>query len=231
MTGQGPFQTDAISLASALDTIYYDINVDESSRAIAYLGKASEITWIQRARTQATGTPTRASESNAPSAEDAISLAAASYHINGLAPTTLDDVQVDNLAWPAPATAMAYVNAYFDIIHPTFPLLYKSDFMAMFAQFSRQGMGSLSLIQRRWLSKVNVVFAIGAKFAHLTNAEYRGNENDHLIYYARARSLGLDHQKLNDPPGLHQLSCLALLGLYLVTDHQINRCATLMTNL
>lgn len=177
---------------------------------------------MQRAKKQATKN-LAAADSDASSGGDDISLAQASYHLNNADNATIDKSQVNPFEWPTSLVALAYVTSYFNSIHSAFPIVYKSGFMAVFNQFPSDSVSSLSSTDRRWLSQINIVFAIGAKFAYLTKAEHRGNEYDHLIFYARAKALGLEHQNYTDRPELDQVSCLGLLGLYLIVDHQINR--------
>ncbi len=212
-----------VGSTESLDIIHEDVDQDESSRATGFLGKGSEISWMQRAKKQATKHLTANTEPEASSSGENISLAQASYYINNADTATIDRSQVNPFEWPIPSVALAYVTSYFDTIHSAFPIVYKNGFMAVFNQFPRNSIGNLSSVNQHWLSQINIVFAIGAKFAYLTRAEYRGNETDHLIFYARARALGLEHQKYTDRAELDQVSCLGLLGLYLTMDHQINR--------
>jgi hypothetical protein len=219
----GETHTSDVGSTESLDIIRENVDHDESSRATGFLGKGSEITWMQRAKKQATKNLTIAMESDVSSGGDDISLAQASYHANNADIITIDKSQVNPFEWPTPAVALAHVASYFDTIHSAFPIVYKRGFMNKFNQFQRHSVGNLSSTNRRWLSQINIVFAIGAKFAHLTKADYRGNEYDHLIFYARAKALGLEHQRLTDRPELDQLACVGLLGLYLIVDHQISR--------
>jgi hypothetical protein len=221
---EGSASSSTLSTES-LDAVSYDVTCDEPSSISGFLGKASEITWIQHAKKQATKAFMNTVDANHPSRVDSMAVAEASYHINSLDTVTLNESQISPFAWPAPAIALAYLTSYFEIIHPAFPVLFKNDFMAVFDQLAGHDIGGLSPTHGCWLSQINLVFAIGAKFAYLCNADQFANEHDHLVFYARAKSLALEYQKLNDRPNLHQLTYFSLLCLYLVTDNQINRSA------
>ena len=102
----------------------------------------------------------------------------------------------------------------------SFPILSKKDFYKRFETFPKD---QISTDDQCWLAIANIVFAIGAKFAHLTNAEYRSDDRDYLVYYARASALGMDQRTLNQDPELQHTACLGLVGLYLLATDQLNR--------
>jgi hypothetical protein len=49
--------------------------------------------------------------------------------------------------------------------------------------------GGAYQITRGWRAQMNLILAIGAKYSHLTEAEWRGDDRDHLIYMLRATHL------------------------------------------
>ena len=84
---------------------------------------------------------------------------------------------------------------------------------------------------RRTLALANVMWAVGAKWLEITqidrqpllqNAEGSLVENQ-LMYYARARALGLDHRMQVDHPSLETVQGLAVLGFYLLSNGSIHR--------
>jgi hypothetical protein len=68
-----------------------------------------------------------------------------------------------------------------------------------------------------------VIFAIAAKYAHLTQAPWRGEENDHFLYFHRARLLSLTGEELLSPPNLQQVQLEGLVAFYLLATDQIGR--------
>jgi hypothetical protein len=45
------------------------------------------------------------------------------------------------------------------------------------------------LVPDKWRARMNIVFAIGAKYSHLIGADWKGDERDHLVYMTRAVQL------------------------------------------
>lgn len=84
---------------------------------------------------------------------------------------------------------------------------------------------------RRTLALANVMWAIGAKWMEMThidqqlllqNAGVPLVENQ-LMYYARARALGLDHRMQVDHPNLEVVQGMAVLSFYLLSNGSIHR--------
>lgn len=198
-----------------------DTNRDESARATGYMGKSSAVTWVQRAKKAATNdaedkkhvSRSTGTAANGPFMDS-------TYHAEPSNSLTVEIDEVNPLEWPLPHIANALVDSYFEHIHISFPILPKQDFYAKFNTFPKD---QISTEDQCFLSLVNMVFAIGAKFAHLTRADYRGHDRDHYMFYARARALGMDERTLNKDPELQHTTCLGVLGLYLLTTDQLNR--------
>lgn len=220
MLGEENADAEVGSLRS-LDVINEDTNRDKHTRAAGFMGKSSAVTWVQRAKKAAThdlederrvrrstGTPANSSFIDS------------TYHAEPGDILTVQTEEVNALEWPPPAVARALVDSYFDKVHVSFPILSRTDFYRKFETFPKD---QISTEDQCWLALANMVFAIGAKFAHLTNADSRGDDRDHLVYYARARALGMDQRTLNQDPELQHTVCLGVLGLYLLTTDQLNR--------
>jgi hypothetical protein len=205
----------------SLDVINEDTNRDEKARATGYMGKSSAVTWVQRAKKAATNDAedekhvrrSTGTAANGPFVDS-------TYQAEPLLSQSVETDEVNPLEWPLPHVASALVGSFFQNIHDSFPVLCKQDLMEKFRSFPKD---QYSAEDHCWLSLVNMVFAIGARFAHLTHAEYRGHDKDHCMYYARARALGMDERTLNKDPELQHLTCLGILGLYLLTTDQLNR--------
>lgn len=182
----------------SLDVINEDTNRDEHSRAAGFMGKSSAVTWVQRAKKAATNDledERRIHRSTGTVAHG--SFTDSTYHAEPGDIPTIQAEEVNALEWPPAAVARALVDSYFDKVHVSFPILSKNSFYKKFETFPKD---QLSTEDQAWLAVANIVFAIGAKFAHLTNADYRGDYRDHLVYYARASALGMDQRTLNQDP-------------------------------
>jgi hypothetical protein len=219
---QGEENADAeVGSPGSLDVINGDTNRDASARAVGFLGKSSAVTWVQRAKKTATHDledERRVRRSTGTAANGSFTDSA--YHAEpGDIPIISAD-EVNPLEWPPPTVAKALVDSYFTHVHGSFPILSKNDFYKKFDTFPKD---QISTEDQCWLSVANMVFAISAKFAHLTNADFRGDDRDHLIYYARARALGMDYRTVNQDPELQHTSCLGVLGLYLLATDELNK--------
>ena len=128
-------------------------------------------------------------------------------------------VQVDIYEVPSRETATKLFNAYLTSVHPSYPIIGISTFVSQFQVYFNQP--SLKP-GNKWLAILNLIFAIGAKYAHLTDAEWKGHQDDHHTYFSRARALSLDDQLLHHPD-LQQLQVEGLASFYLLASGHINR--------
>ena len=196
--------------------------------ASGYIGTSSEISWLQCAlehMTLQTGNFDHALselEENHPHGSPL------DYHMDEADLLAVDEERVDPMEVPPLPIATVLAEAFFDTVHSSFPLIDKDLFMDNLVRRSHK-QPALSWEGRRWLSTANIIFAIGAKWMYLTRPlgavvqEFNVGPGDHIVYYARARSLGLDHRLIMDHPLLEQIQALGVLGLYLIVNHQISR--------
>lgn len=185
------------------------------------MGKSSAVSWVQRAKKAAMNDHwnERDVHGNMGSAVNE-SYTNSTYHAEPSSNITVETDEVNPFEWPAPTVAKALVDLYFEHVHVAFPILSKRDFYSTFESYPRS---RITQEDHTWLSLANMVFAMGAIFAHMTQAEFRGDERDHHVYYARARALGMDQRSLNRDPEIQHTACLGILGLYLLSADQLNR--------
>ncbi|KAF3398432.1 Thiamine repressible regulatory protein [Penicillium rolfsii] len=227
---------DRASSPSALDGVDHteeDFNRDETARATGFIGRSSEISWLQKLSKEVNNECEEWS-SNKSNEDDDNGLpsptltplpekpsdplvASSSYYIDDL------DVpkkgQVDAFSVPSRDTATKLLNAYLTSVHPSFPIIGISTFISQFQIFFSQP--SLKP-GNKWLAIVNLLFAIASKYGHLTDAEWKEGEDDHQVYFSRARSLSLEGQILHHPD-LQQLQVEGLACFYLIASGHINR--------
>ncbi|KAJ5364435.1 uncharacterized protein N7496_010148 [Penicillium cataractarum] len=108
---------------------------------------------------------------------------------------------------------------YWNNVHPGFPMINRPLFRIQYQSFWDQGQQPGD----KWLAILNVIFAIAAKYGHLTQAPWRGEENDHFLYFNRARLLSLTGEELFSPPNLQQVQLEGLVAFYLLATDQIGR--------
>lgn len=213
----------SIGSLEAIDRADEDHNRTEHSRATGFLGKSSEISWMQRlqreAEQRARGQP---GIQELDPDRDEPPLHALNYHLDDLDISVPEPVE--RYAMPPRKLADRLFNEYLKSVHPFFPIISKPLFRSQYQTFF--GSPSRSTATRpgdKWLALLNIIFAIAAKHGHLINTPWRGDENDHLVYLARARLLSMNSEVLFSHPDLQQVQVEALIAFYLRASEQINR--------
>ncbi|KAL9130029.1 MAG: hypothetical protein Q9217_001674 [Psora testacea] len=227
----GPYGEDNVSARvgsnDALDKIDEDFNRTEEAQATGFHGKNSELAWLKRLKTEVLhdthedgeGIDFRAfsqQHSSAPAALNEVT-----YHCDDLGISPPDPV--DSLALPPRRIADALFNAYLESVHPVFPIIGKNTFSYQYLGFFNEGRNPAS----NWRAILNLIFAIAAKQAHLVNAPWKGDEHDHLVYFTRARELGLNTESILVHPNMQRVQVTGLMAFYLLAIHQINRSWTM----
>ena len=141
------------------------------------------------------------------------------YHCDDL--TLTPPHHVGPFEMPSQARADMFIQTYLESVHPAFPIIGKNTFIRQYQAF--QLAQDQSNINQNWLAILNLIFAIGAKYAHLIQAEWSGDETDHLVYFTRARMLGFNADAILGHPELQKVQIAGLMSFYLMTLNQINR--------
>lgn len=216
-----------------IDHTEEDFNRDEISRATGFIGKASEINWLQKLSKEVNSECEAWSASMSNSGDDnglpspILTPRPENPHDSFTASANyyLDDLDIPNAhkgdasEVPTKEIATKLLNAYLASVHPSYPIIGISTFVSQFQVFFSQPSlkpGS------RWLAILNLIFAIAAKYAQLTDAEWKGDVDDHQVYFSRAKALSLEDQLLHHPD-LQQLQVEGLACLYMVSSGHINR--------
>ncbi|KAJ5388477.1 hypothetical protein N7509_011018 [Penicillium cosmopolitanum] len=210
-----------------------DFNRDEVARSTGFMGKSSEITWLQRLSKEVNNeneewpcNNENADDENAlpsptmtPRPENTSDslVASLNYYLDDLEIPNAD--KVDSSVVPPKETATKLLNSYLASIHPSFPIIGISTFVSQFqAYFSQPSLKPGS----KWLAILNLIFAIAAKYEHLTSAGLNDEEDNHQVYFSRARMLSLEDQLLHHPD-LQQLQVEGLTCFYMISSGHINR--------
>ena len=220
-----------VGSTESLDQIDEDFNRNVAARATGFHGKNSEITWMQRLQRGSTedsdehaldpgvdGQNSPASKTHHLSSGNA-PISESSYHCDDI--NVLISEQVDPYEVPPQATADKLFKSYLDTVHPAFPIIGKQTFSDQYKAFSASA--NKMKINQSWLAILNLIFAIGAKYSHLIQAEWRGDPRDHLIYFTRARILGFNGDHILGHAGLQRVQITGLMTFYLMAINQINR--------
>ena len=207
------------------------------------MGKNSEVTWLQRLRQEnKLGSPDRpgddsefkersggasalfdhhSSPNTGPSLSDVykeFTVSESSYHLDDFSVSIPE--QVDPFEVPPKETAENLFNVYIATVHPSFPLIGKETYSSQFRRFFN---GPHVNPGPKWLGILNLIFAVSSRYSHLVQAPWRGDDRDHLIYFARARQLSMNSDTLFAHPDLQQVQIAGLSAFYLVATNQINR--------
>ena len=223
-----PSPLSSIGSLDAIDRVDEDPNRSERTRATGVVGKSSEISWMQRvqreAEQRARGEPgiLEPNQGEDEESKDGLSLHALNYHLDDLEISVPEPVQVYGM--PPRQLADRLLDDYFDTTHPFFPIVSRPLFRAQYQTFfDGSSRSNATRPGDKWLAILNMMFAIAAKHAHLINAPWRGEENDHLVYLTRARLLSMNGDILFSHPDLQQVQVEGLIAFYLLASDQINR--------
>lgn len=235
-----------VGSTGAVDRIEEDFNRHEGSRATGFMGKNSEVTWMQRLKQETRyGSPVRnhdssdfrersggasplfesrseSRKSHTPLNEfdEGFSASGNSYHVDDFSVGV--EETVDPYELPPFDVAEKLFNAYLTTVHASFPIIGKATFSSQYRRFLN---GPQIKPGNKWLAILNMIFAIAAKYSHLIQADWRGDDRDHLIYFTRARLLSVNGETIFSHPDLQQVQVEGLMGFYLLCTDQINRWA------
>lgn len=196
----------------------------------AFIGQASEERWLQRLEREL-------SQSDLSEINPTVNPSANLDGITGghrradkidsfQSPTDMDTStigsQIDPYGLPVKSAADALVHTYFATIHPFFPIIDKAFFSDQFEEYFTMS-ESETFKDHTFIVTLQIVFAIGAVHAHRAGAEWAGDDRDHLLYFARARVLGMETGILGDIVYHGQVQVFGLSGMYFMVTDQINR--------
>ncbi|KAH7410079.1 fungal-specific transcription factor domain-containing protein [Phaeosphaeria sp. MPI-PUGE-AT-0046c] len=201
------------SVGSNEDLDYLDENLsrDRESRETGYFGQNSEVQWLSSVQRQTArlgkGPP---GQPHGPPGfgSDAIAKRVDALHkrqnqametrqvpSNYITDSTfyLDsdelrfDIVVDTDEIPPADVAERLFSSYMETVHPVFPLV-PDDFADKFRLYMNTSHGSEDF-PPVWRAQLNLIFAIGAKYSHLMDAEWTTDNRDHFVYMKRAVNL------------------------------------------
>ncbi|MCJ1245580.1 hypothetical protein MMC30_002784 [Trapelia coarctata] len=225
-----------VGSTGSLDRINEDFNRSTKSRETGFMGKISEITWLHRLQNKLDhqsppSPPGPELDGNAPNTQGSFrasqsvldeGVADSTYHCDDYSVIAPDQVEMFEL--PPRPIAEFLLHTYIESVHPTFPVIGKLNFRNQVQNFFNN---EQSTPGKSWLAILNLIFAIAAKYSHLVQAELRGDERDHLIYFTRARLLGMDSESILALPDLQRVQIAGLMSFYLMSVNQINRAWTM----
>ncbi|RMZ74495.1 fungal specific transcription factor domain-containing [Pyrenophora seminiperda CCB06] len=207
-----------------------------------FLGQISEVQWLQslRSRVQAVEnvfvgpvdvstslshpiSPAFATSPTPVSASPAPHVALTNYYLDD------DGIELTDCGnpfeLPPEPTADILFHCFGRTVQAPFPLL-PATLQGQLKQYYKLVRDGQAIhCPERWFALVNLVFAIGAKFSHLVQADWRAEELDHVVYLSRAFQL----LNMNDTilvlstPDLSTTQAAGLFAIYYMTVGHVNR--------
>ncbi|KAF8537240.1 fungal-specific transcription factor domain-containing protein [Trichophaea hybrida] len=216
--------------SGSLDRLVYDINTSTINNPVGFMGKGTEVSWLQHLKDELqVDTPLEA-RAEAQSSQHGGSgkrrasesgVIGSTYHLDDL-DISLAKTQVDIYIVPEKPIADGLIDAYFTTVHPLFPIIHKPSFLSQYALlYSSEDPSSVS---GKWLAILNLIFAIGQRYYDMTGSYQRTETAQHLIFFTRARILGaLDGGVLFGIATLEDVQTMGLVGMYFLAGKQTNR--------
>ncbi|KAF2275018.1 uncharacterized protein EI97DRAFT_434582 [Westerdykella ornata] len=133
------------------------------------------------------------------------------------------DIIVDPSELPPYESAKQLLDCYMKTVHNSFPIV---DKLSLYNRFNNYYASPWSqtpkTLSERSLAVLNLVFAIGAVYSHLAEADWRADARDHIIYQSRARALAFKDPWWYPQTDLSQLQLTGLLSFYYLTIGHVN---------
>jgi hypothetical protein len=209
--------SDSVGSLDAVDSVHEDLNRDAAARATGFMGKPSQVAWMQ-------GLASENLEQNAPETQSQDksrtsrkeTIASVSYHLDDL---DIDPpVGLDPYALPDKGLADEFLSAYLETVHHSFPILRRIVFGEQYRRFFQPMSPNPG---KKWLAVLNMVFAIGSKYRQLMHGP--ALNMDDRVYFNRARALSFNGETLLAHSDLQQIQVEGLIAFYLMAIGQVNR--------
>ena len=244
---QGEADTSAeVGSNGDMDILEEDVLQTEASRATGFVGKSSEVQWLRHLQQDTERPDEAASQIEGPYGPPGDSAEAARQRTEAWmqrqrqdsgvrAQTSASNFYLDNndvevnrtvnpFELPPRDTAQRLLDGYMATVQDSFPVLWETVFRRQFEQYYTSISQEIPpTASHRWLTMLNLVFAIGAKYLQLTEADVQASGQDHHIYWSRAHVLGLDGSSLVAHPDLMQTRITALVAFYFLCIGHMNR--------
>lgn len=211
----------------SLDLLDEDLHISDRARATGFVGRNSEVQWLRAAAHAQTDRPDEDGVQRRGSYATGLSNEQISSYSFWADPESVEaDFFVDSYELPPLETAERLLGCYMNKVHDSFPILPRKTFEDQFRKyFTALANGNAPRLSPKWQAILNLVFAIAAKYSHLSKASWQADERDHLIYQARARTFGLNDSTMTTHPDMPQIQSLGLLAFYWLSVGQVSRYA------
>ncbi|KAL4959560.1 transcription factor domain-containing protein [Aspergillus stella-maris] len=198
-----------------IEYIQEDFHKDKGLQAIGFMGGPSEMSWINELY--------QVLEKDTPFLDNEVSnksqsLTSVCYFLDD--EELLLDPNIDPYGRPPRHIADKLLDCYFFTVHPSFPIIAKIPFMQQYEMYYTR-----TDIQptKRWLTILNLVFALAIKFAQLVSKPWVSEAESPMTCFTRARKLNFTESQLLEHPNLQQVQVEGLTAFFLMAIGHINR--------
>lgn len=197
-------------------------SLNEGAGLAGYVGKLSEASWLQRAREHLVGqAPLLQPDVNANRFDfHVLQTMDLTYFMDDQDPLSTGEDEITRYQLPPLDLALVLTEAYYNCLHGAFHFVDRESFITELIAQSAQ---SSSWPNPRFLALANMMWAVGAKWLEMCQLDHHGVSQEHSVYYARARALGLDHRIHLDHPNIQLVQGTGLLAFYLMVNGSIQR--------
>lgn len=202
-----------------IDTVYEDLNRNEMSRATGYLGKNSEVTWMQRLDLETANQEDGESPSNTAtnSVVNDEFISSLNYHLDHQ--SLSEPAVTDAYAVPSKALADRLLQNYLNKIQISMPLVRQDLFLD---QYDRFYSGKSLNPGRKWLAVLNLVMAISSAFCRLSSQDTH-QVVDERIFFTKAKLLNTSDSIVFEHDDLQEVQVEALIAFFFLIVSQVNR--------
>jgi hypothetical protein len=168
------------------------------AKETSYLGQICEVHWLRSLKTRIQGpnsAPSQLSETN--------------FHLDDAGIQLLH--QDNPFHMPPGNLATVLLQCYLQTVHVVFPLVSSGIEGQLNVYYKSMLKGHNVHYSQRWYAIMNLIFAIGARFSRLINAEWHTDPLDESLYISRACQL----LGINDPAAMLANADLSLIQVSL----------------
>ncbi|KAJ5820621.1 C6 transcription factor [Penicillium riverlandense] len=191
-----------------------DLSHNKIVQSIGIIGQLSGMAWLYRLKRHLHQDSSKSTRDQ----PDWLSISSVNYFLDDTEFSVSDNVDLS--WWPPQPTADQLVHLYFQTVHPAFPIIGRPVFLDQYQRFysspkARPG--------NRWLSLLNLIFAIAARHSTMVNCQIPCGNNDESVYFSRAWLLSTGSAAPMDHPDLQQVQIEGLTAMYLLSVGHVSR--------
>lgn len=203
-----------------------NLHACDSARATGYIGLSSEVRWLQSI---AADRPQQAENEREPFSQSneygsfRVQASSLSYWTDNTDVRRIDtDINPHEL--PPIELAEKLLSCYLLKVNDSFPILPRTAFERQFRMyFAALQPGNPPRLTPKWQANLNLVFAIGAKYSLLADAEQHVEKYNHSAFQTRANVLYFDKIEHTGSVDVSQIQYFGLLSFYHLCTGQVSR--------